>query len=163
MSLLRKRTCILLLVATFILPVAAQSIPSQIQKMVGPEAPPAAATPDPLGRETPSGTLYGFLQAAQAENYSLAARYLQFRPSVREADREQIAEQLKAVVDRAFVGTIKNISTQQDGTPQPGVPADRQKLGSLEAGDAQANLELVRVNDSTAGKIWLFSAETLAS
>jgi MscS family membrane protein len=160
---MRRRIWLPLLLLLLALPVAAQSLPSQVQKMIGPEAPPAAAPSDSLGRDTPSGTLYGFLQAAQAGNYTIAARFLQFKPSVREADREQVASQLKAVVDRAFVGSLKGISTTPDGTPQPGVPADRQRIGSLEAGDAQAFLDLVRVNDATAGKIWLFSSETLAA
>jgi len=153
----------MLLAVVALPPLWAQSLPSQVQKIIGPEPATSAAAVDSLGRETPSGTLYGFLQAAQAGNFTSAARYLQFRPSVREVDREQIASQLKAVVDRAFVGSLKGISTAADGTPQSGVPADRQRIGLLEAGDAQVDLDLVRVTDASAGKIWLFSAETLAA
>ena len=163
MSTMRKRTWLSLLLLLPALSLAAQSLPSQVQKMIGPEAPPSSTPTDSLGRDTPSGTIYGFLQAAQAGNYTTAARFLQFKPSVRQADREQIASQLKAVVDRAFVGSLKGISPAPDGTPQPGVPADRQRIGSLEAGDAQTYLDLVRVNDAAAGKIWLFSSETLAA
>ncbi len=39
---------------------------------------------------------------------------------------------------------------------------DRQKLGTMSAGDMDAELELVRVNDPAVGKIWLISSDTLA-
>ena len=38
----------------------------------------------------------------------------------------------------------------------------RQKLGTLSSDDIEADLELIRVSDPSAGKIWLISAETLA-
>src|SRR5260370_12789358 len=40
-------------------------------------APSSSASSDPLalGRETPRGTVIGFIRAAQAENYDLAVQY----------------------------------------------------------------------------------------
>jgi MscS family membrane protein len=35
----------------------------------------AAIPPDPLGRETPRGTLLGFIKAAQEEHYAVAIEY----------------------------------------------------------------------------------------
>jgi len=162
MSPFRKRALLLLLCTALAVPAYSQGVAAQVKKSIGSETPPSAATPDTLGRDTPAGTIYGFLQAAQNGNYSTASRYLQFKPSTREADREQAAAQLQAVVDRAFTGSLKGISTQPEGTPQTGIPSDRQRIGTLASGDAEANLELVRVNDPSAGKIWLFSTETLA-
>jgi MscS family membrane protein len=52
--------------------------------------------------------------------------------------------------------------TQAEGTPQEGVPLGRQKLGTLSSGDVEVDLDLVRVSDPSAGKIWLISADTLA-
>ena len=40
---------------------------------------------DPLGRATPTGTMLGFLQAAQAGDYGIAAQYLQMSPARRQA------------------------------------------------------------------------------
>ena len=48
------------------------------------------AAGDPLGRNTPSGTLYGFLQAAQSGNYSIAAQYLQLSAARRQAQGEDL-------------------------------------------------------------------------
>jgi len=137
---------------------AAQIIPQ-------PAAPtqPAGTTPaDPLGRRTPSGTLFGFLQAAQAENYPVAAQYLQLSPARRQSQGEQLATQLKEVLDQAFVGSLRTISTNPEGTLQPGLPADREKIGVLSVDDTEVDVVLVRVNDANSGKIWLFSSDTLA-
>jgi MscS family membrane protein len=117
---------------------------------------------DPLGRETPNGTLFGFLQAEQAENYTSAAQYLQLSPARRASQGEQIARELKTVLDSAFVGSLRSISTTPEGTPQPGLSPDHERVGTLSVDDSEVDVILVRVNDPNAGKIWLFSADTLA-
>src|SRR5690242_1553587 len=48
--------------------LAEQILPGQQSTTVAPAS--NATAGDPLGRNTPSGTLYGFLQAAQSGNYS---------------------------------------------------------------------------------------------
>lgn len=116
---------------------------------------------DPLGRATPTGTMLGFLQAAQAGDYGIAAQYLQMSPARRQSEGEQMARKLKVVLDSAFTGRLKNF-TQPDGVPQEGVPLGRQKLGTMASGDVEADLDLVRIADPSAGKIWLISADTLA-
>jgi MscS family membrane protein len=131
---------------------------------------PSSATPtstsaptDPLGRTTPSGTVLGFLQAAQSGDYGIAAQYLQMSPARRQSDGDQIAMKLKIVMDRAFLGDLKHVSTRPEGTPQEDVPFDHQNLGPMTSGDVEANLNLIRVSDPNAGKIWLIAADTLAA
>jgi MscS family membrane protein len=117
---------------------------------------------DPLGRQTPNGTLFGFLQAEQSGNYSTATQYLQMSPARRESKGERIATELKTVLDRAFVGHLKSISSNPEGSVQPGVPSDHERIGVLSIDDTEVDVILARVNDPSAGKIWLFSADTLA-
>ena len=122
---------------------------------------PAATTPtDPLNRTTPSGCGLGFLQAAQSGDYSIAAQYLQMSASRRQAEGEELATQLKTVMDAAFSGRVGNF-TQAEGIPQEGVPLGRQRLGTMSSGDVEVDLDLVRVTDPSAGKIWLISSDTL--
>jgi len=121
----------------------------------------ANAPADPLGRTTPSGAMLGFLQAAQAGDYGIAAQYLQMSPARRQSEGEQMATKLKVLLDRAFAGGFNNF-TQADGIPQEGVPLNSQKLGTLSSGDVEADLDLVRVSDPSAGKIWLVSSSTLS-
>ena len=124
---------------------------------------PAPTIPtDPLGRDTPNGTLFGFLQAMQNGSYLTAAQYLQMSPTRRAKEGELVAKELKALLDDAFVGSLRSISTSPEGTAQMGLPPDREKVGTLSVDDSEADVILARVNDPSAGKIWLFSADTLS-
>lgn len=116
---------------------------------------------DPLGRNTPSNSVLGFLKKAQEGDYSLAAQYLQMNAAHRQTEGEQLATQLKFVLDHSFQGNFTRFD-QPEGILQEDVPAGRQKLGTMSAGDVEDDLDLVRVNDPAAGKIWLISADTLA-
>ena len=142
------------------LPLAAQTALTQILQPSTPAATPSAPV-DPFGRTTPQGTVLGFLQAAQAGNYTAAAQYLQMSPAHRQAEGEQTANQLNIVMNTAFAGSLKNVSTLPQGTPQEGIPLDRQDLGPMVSGDVEADLVLVRVSDPNSGKIWLISSDTL--
>lgn len=135
-------------------------LPAQITGLQ-PAAPSTNGPTDPLGRTTPSNSVLGFLRAAQSGDYSIAAQYLQMSAARRQSDGEQMATKLKFVLDHAFTGNLSRYN-QPEGTPQEGVPLGRQKLGTMTAGDVEVDLDLVRVSDPSAGKIWLISSETLA-
>lgn len=157
----RVSTQILLLILSLSLcaPGSAQSALTQI--LQSSPAPTTSKTPtDRLGRETPYGTVFGFLQVAEAGDYSLAAQYLQMNNARRQSEGDQLAMKLKVVMDRSFSGNLKP-SRQADGAPQEDVPLDRQVLGMMSSGDVEAPLELVHVPDPSSGKIWLFSTDTL--
>jgi MscS family membrane protein len=124
-------------------------------------ATPSKTGTDPYGRETPSGTVFGFLEAAQSGKYAIADQYLQMSASRRLSEGESTAQKLKAVMDVAFAGSLKHISDQPEGTPQEGVPPDHQRLGAIASGDVEAELDLVRVSDPNFGKIWLIASDTL--
>jgi MscS family membrane protein len=130
--------------------------------LLKPSAPAAtSASSDPLGRTTPSGTVLGFLQVAQDGNEKLAADYLQMSAARRQSQGPDMAGKLKVLMDRAFVGSIRRISTRPDGDPEAGT-ADQQTVGEFSTRDADVPVVLVRINDPSAGKIWLFSADTLS-
>ena len=136
----------------------AQSITQALQ----PSSPPAANAPtDPLGRNTPSNSVLGFLKVATSGDYSIAAQYLQMSAAHRQSEGEQTANKLKFVLDHSFTGNYSRFN-QPEGTPQEGVPLGHQKVGMMSAGDVEVDLDLVRVSDPSAGKIWLISADTLA-
>jgi MscS family membrane protein len=161
MSSFPKTIFALILCLAAIRLVAAQSALTQALQPATSTSSTSNSTADPLGRNTPSGSILGFLQHSQAGEYSIAAQYLQMSAARRQADGEQIATQLKAVMDSsAFTGRVGNFN-QSEGTPQEGVPLGRQKLGTMSSGDIEADLDLVRVSDPSAGKIWLISADTL--
>lgn len=156
--------CVVCFVAVFVGSLAAEtqaSLDQILQPGATPTAKSANARVDPLERTTPAGSVFGFLKAAQSGNYGMAAQYLQMSPARRSSEGEQLARKLKIVMDRAFAGDLRNVSTQPEGALQEGVPADRQNLGTMSSGDVEAELELVRVSDPGVGKIWLISSDTL--
>jgi MscS family membrane protein len=155
-----KATFSLVLFVALSAPSFAQAALAQSIQPAPAPATPAAPT-DPLGRNTPSNSVLGFLKAATAGDYSIAAQYLQMSPARRQSEGEQTAEKLKLVLDNAFTGNYARFN-QPEGTPQEGVALGHQKLGTMSAGDVEADLDLVRVSDPTAGKIWLISSDTLA-
>jgi MscS family membrane protein len=156
---LRKTLLVLAVCWGAVAPTSAQAALTQALQ----SAPPATSNGanDPLGRNTPSNAILGFLRAAQDGDYSIAAQYLQMSPARRQTEGERTASRLKFVLDHAFSGNL-NRYNQPDGTPQEGVALGRQRLGTMTAGDVEVDLDVVRVSDPSAGKIWLISADTLA-
>ncbi len=138
----------------------AQSVPGLLKPGTSLRA-PGSASSDPLGRDTPSGTVLGFLQAAQDGNERTAADYLQMSVARRQSQGPEMASKLKVLMDRAFVGSIRRISTRPDGDPESGT-SDQQTIGNFSTRDQDIPVVLVRVNDPNAGKVWLFSADTLS-
>ncbi|HKI27266.1 MAG TPA: mechanosensitive ion channel family protein [Candidatus Sulfotelmatobacter sp.] len=141
------------------------SAQTSLQQLLQPASPTPAnstsAPTDPLGRTTPQSSVLGFLKAAQSGDYSIAAQYLQMSAARRQSEGDQLAEKLNYVLNNAFSGSPRAWSMQPEGTPQEGVPLGRQKLGAMASGDVEADLEVVRVSDPSAGKIWLISSDTL--
>jgi MscS family membrane protein len=126
----------------------------------------ANAQPEPsdsLGRNTPHGTVVGFLQAAQNGKYRDAAQYLQLSKNERALRGQQIAEQLHELMDEAFVGRVGTISNRREGSPAAGAQENRETIGTFRVDDSTTDVDLVRVDDARAGEIWLFSSQTLTA
>ena len=118
------------------LPLSAQSPLTQILQPSTTTSTSLKTSADQLGRDTPYGTVFGFLQYAEKGDYSLAAQYLQMSAARRQTEGETLAENLKEVMDRTYSGTLG--SKQPEGDLQEGVPPGQQRLGSMSSGDAEA-------------------------
>jgi len=163
MSFFRKSILLFMLFMLSAASTVSSTAQTALTQAIQPIAPasPANTPTDPLGRTTPSNTVLGFLKSATAGDYSIAAQYLQMSASRRQAEGEQTAARLKRALDKAFTGNYSRFN-QPEGTPQEGVALGHQKLGTMSAGDVEVDLDLVRISDPSAGKIWLISSETLA-
>ncbi len=139
------------------------TLPAQVTNLLKPgtSAPASPTSTDPLGRDTPSGTVLGFLQATQDGNEKTASDYLQLSAARRLSQGPDIAGKLKFLMDRAFEGSLRRISTRPEGNLENGT-SDLQNVGMLSSADQEVPVILVRVSDPNAGKIWLFSADTLS-
>jgi MscS family membrane protein len=156
--------CACVLLALSLLLAAPHSSAQSLSNLLQSPSTPATSSPtDPLNRTTPSGAVLGFLQAAQSGDNGIAAQYLQLSAARRQTEGEQLAVQLKFVMDHATLpGGLRNLSSQPDGAVQEGVPLGRQRVGTMSSGDLDVDLDLIHVSDPNAGKIWLVSSETLA-
>ena len=162
------RHCVSLIYLLFLVAASAngQPTPGQNGMDLTQSAPQTSAheaeSSDRLGRSTPHGTVLGFLQTTQSEKYREAAQYLQLTKNERATEGERIARQLHALMDHAFVGRVGKISDRPQGSVQDGVPQDHERIGVFRLNDREADVDLVRVSDPSAGDIWLFSSKTLA-
>jgi MscS family membrane protein len=157
---MKKLALLILVVSISLHGLVAQSVTSLLKGGTQAQEPTPAST-DPLGRDTPSGTVLGFLQAAQAGNYKTAADYLQMSAVRRQSQGADLAEKLKVLMDRTFVGSLRRLSTNPEGSLEFGT-ADQQTIGIFSNGDPDVPVVLVRIGDPNSGKIWLFSSETLS-
>jgi MscS family membrane protein len=135
-----------------------------------PPAAPGSGTPaqsavDPLGRETPRGTVMGFLRAAQDENYPAAVQYFQPAPGRRRvrADEEQdLAAQLLAVINQKILASsLDSLSGDPQGRLDDGLPPNQELLTGVREGSRSFSIQLIRVDDDRGGKIWLIARKSL--
>ena len=113
--------------------LAVSSLAQPLPKALAPvnNSDSSTSTTDPLGRETPAGTVIGFLQACQSANYKTAAQYLDL-PARKQSEGPEIAMQLKALIDTSGANvSLKRISTRPEGDMQEGVAFDRQPWAHL--------------------------------
>jgi MscS family membrane protein len=129
-------------------------------------APAKPAVPaDRLGRETPRGTVLGFVRAAQDENYRAAVQYFEtpkgrHRPSVE--DDQELAVQLLSILNEKFTAaSLDALSRSPDGTPDDGLPPNEEAIsGALDRRET-FTLSLIRVEDEQGMNLWYISRKTL--
>jgi MscS family membrane protein len=130
---------------------------------VPPPKPPTEAAPasqDPLGRDTPRGTVLGFIKAANASNIKRAAEYLDARRSPKQA--EQRALELKAVMDRGVSPKdLDHLSNRPEGELDDNLSPGLDRVATVKTDAGPLELQLERVREGKNPPIWLISAATL--
>jgi MscS family membrane protein len=123
-----------------------------------PPAPPA----DSFGRDTPRGTVLGFLSAARAGDDRLAAQYLQTNAPQDVAER--LARQLFVVLDTRLPARLSQLSAAPEGSRDNPLEPHRETVGTIDTAGGPVDIVLERV-DGRHGEpaVWLFSTKTLAS
>ncbi len=113
---------------------------------------------DPLGRDTPRGTMFGFVRHARREDYATAAQYLQTNSGRAETE----AQELQELMDLRFKGSLDFISDKPEGNVDDGLGLDRDRVGIVDVAGQQVEIILVRVEDiASKRRVWLISRETL--
>lgn len=158
-----KRTLqITLLISTLILLFATASpaqlrMPTVIAQNQAPDASPRAY--DPLRRESPRGTVLGFLDAVHRDDYATAMQYLQIVPSKPKSVSMDLARQLGVVMDLKYQGRSVGLSDQPEGLLTDSFPVDRERIGRIPSEEGAVDVFLVRVESANGIPIWLFSRE----
>ncbi len=133
-----------------------------------PTAKPASSQPanptDPLGRDTPRGTLVGFVHAAQDES-ERAIEYFQPSPKGRRqtpAEEQELATQLFTVLNAKFpASALGSISNDPDGRGDDQQPRDEIKVGGTRGLSEAFPITLVRLQDPRGARLWYISRQTL--
>ena len=144
-----------------LLPLCAVRAPAQVSNVLA----PASASEekesfhDPLGRDTPRGTVLGFLSAARAGDYRNAAQYLNVQKSGRHAIL--LAQQLFVVLDRGLPAHLEQLSNEADRAPPYDGNKNKTLVGTIASENGDVNVLLDHLETEQDGPIWLFSAATL--
>jgi MscS family membrane protein len=141
----------------------------QLPSLITPQPAAAAAStpaipPDPLGRETPRGTLLGFIKTAQEEKFVVAIEYFQPPPSRRrrsEQDDEELAAQLLTIFNQKFAGALELTSRDPLGKLDDGLPPDQERISGALGTSDKFPVQMVRLEDEQGRKLWYFSRTTL--
>ncbi len=128
-----------------------------------PESPPIEKRPEPpkdvLGRNTPRGTVLGFLIAAREGNYESAARYLNTHQLGTPA--ADLARQLFIVLDRRLPAGLAQLSDRPEGSSPLQIRSDRNVIGTISSEGETVDIVVERVDRGKDGLLWLFSGDTL--
>ncbi|MCM3874875.1 MAG: mechanosensitive ion channel family protein, partial [Thermoanaerobaculia bacterium] len=115
---------------------------------------------DPYRRETPHGAFFGYIRAAQKENWAVAGEFLQW-PKGGKVSREELARQLKALLDERFDGDLEELSRSSAGSFNDAFASGRDLVGHIEAGEDSFDLLLARTTPVEGPGIWLVSSQSL--
>lgn len=139
---------------------------SQKKDAKAPPAPPPAPLPsetskDTLGRNTPRGTVLGFLNSTRKNNAEIAALYL--NTPLRGPEAQDLAYKLGVVIDRRLPARLNDISELPEGSVPDPLHPDEDVIGTITTSKGDLDIVVERVDRGKAGKVWLFSRKTLNS
>jgi MscS family membrane protein len=126
---------------------------------------PAPAKPkaptDALGRDTPRGTVNGFLAASRRGDEEIARQYLTVQaPGTNTAE---LTEQLFVVLDVRMETRLAQISDMPEGSRSNPLRPDHEVVGTISSARGDIDVVLERVMRVSGEPIWLFSQITLRS
>ncbi len=149
----------LIAVATLGLMLAATPLTAQLAEQPAPAG--EEHDGDPLGRDTPRGTVVGFLDAARRGEYVVARQFLDPRLSVDEADAR--ARELFVVLDARLPARVAQISDRPAGSRADLLYPDRELVGAIPARRGAVDIYVQRSSRGRTAGLWLFPESTLAA
>jgi MscS family membrane protein len=124
-------------------------------------APVSTEAEDSLGRDTPRGTVLGFLSAAGKGNNAVASQYL--NTALHGEAAEDLAHRLFVIVDARLPARLAPISSEPQGSGADRLEPDREMIGTIPSDAGAIDIVVERVHREGEAAIWLFSRQTLAA
>lgn len=148
------------LVLAFSRPGLAQIIPQTDQ---GEEEVTKPSYPsDSLGRRTPRGTVYGFINAVAQQNYRRASYFFDLdQTATGYAEAESLVQDMQRMLDAGGnMNPYAGISDDFNGNTNDELPIGVDRVGSINVQGERFDL-LLEQTEGPEGPIWLFSDETV--
>src|SRR3954470_15885366 len=142
----RRFRLVLALLGAMVPGPAAQAQPDQSPPAARP--PQDAAARDPLGRDTPRGTVLGFMDAARNARYDVAAQYLDTKP--RDGAAAELARKLFVVLDSRLSPRLRELNDRPEGSLANPLKPDQDVVGVITTTTGTMDLVLERVNRGPA-------------
>ncbi len=121
---------------------------------------PAVET-DPLERDTPRGTLKGFLASVSEENFEQASQYLDLSGLSRaqQARGSVIAQNLQRLLDRqGWMLPDGSLSVSPEGNKEDELEANFDRVAALRTKNGEIPIEVQRITTKDNKQIWLFAS-----
>jgi MscS family membrane protein len=125
---------------------------------------PTPEVKDPLGRSTPQGSIFQFLEACHARDYSKATYYLDLRrmsAAARAKDGPELTRQLEDLLDDTPFD-ITTLSHDPEGDQADGLAPAFDRLATFQVGGQTVELQLERLEPRPGDHVWEVSADSVA-
>lgn len=133
-------------------PAAGAPAPAPAQTQ--PEAPK-----DPLGRDTPRGTILGFMNAARENKQDVATQYL--NSGLAGAAAGNLAHQLYVVLNSRLPVRLNAFSDKPEGSLANPLKPNEDIVGTINTSRGPLELVVERMDVGGAERVWLVSRATL--
>jgi MscS family membrane protein len=130
------------------------------------QTPPAAASDAPqapkdaLGRDTPRGTVLGFLNSARRGDDDIARQYLDSGRTPT-ASAITLSRQLFTVLDARLRARLNQLSDQPEGSRSNPLKPDQEVVDLIDSSTGNLEIVVERVTRGNNPPVWLFSQATL--
>jgi len=150
--------CLTLILSTFVISQAsAQLIPDTQTETLEP-----TYREDPYGRDTPRGTVRGFISAVADNDYNLASQYLNLDPGLQNTQEgDHIAVILQELLDQGYLIPYARISNERGTVEADVLSSNRERVGTVTVDGVRIPVLVESIVTEEGMPIWLFSAETV--
>jgi MscS family membrane protein len=125
---------------------------------------PADAQPailDPYGRDTPKGTVVGFIKAASEKDIERAALFIDARKLPKPLD-DRILELLVVLNYGVLTRDLERLSSKPEGSLDDDLAPNMERVGVVQRGTRTLDILLERIERPGQPAFWRFSEATLA-